>query len=235
MTGHPTPELSGCSYIRSSAGYTIKIEYSFKGWIGGKRNGFVASLVRDENEKEVLYTAEGQWSDSWVVKEGGKAGKVMERFDVNEIPRTPLQVAPIDEQHPLESRRAWRHVADAIHKGDFFGVGHEKSKIENEQRELRKREKVVGAEFARRYFSRVEEDPVAERLAEGLSGETSLKGEMDGHHGLWMWDEDKYRRIHKVGSVNGNGDPVKRPTRMKFDSGIGGILMNEAESKEVID
>lgn len=229
MTGSLSPELSGCSYIRSTSGYTIKIEYSSKGWIGGKRNGFTATVVKDGSEKGVLYTVEGIWSEGWVVKEGAqKNGKVVEKFEVDEVPRTPLQVAPVCEQHPLESRKAWRHVVDAIHKGDIFGVGHEKSKIENEQREMRKREKVEGSEFQRRYFSKAKHDPVAERLSEGMSG-SSLKGEMDGQHGLWMWDEEKYRKIHKTGFSSGNG--VKSPTRMRFDSGVGGMLMDEAGSE----
>jgi hypothetical protein len=150
----------------------------------------------------------------------------VERFQVDDVPRVPLHVAPIEEQHPLESRRAWRYVVDAIHKGDIFGVGHEKSKIENEQREMRRREKSEGAEFPRRYFSRAKEDLVAERLAEGMKG-SSMK-EMDGQHGIWMWDEEKYRRLHKNGFSAGNG--VKSPTRTRFDSGVGGIIMDEAGS-----
>ena len=66
---------------------------------------------------------------------------VVEKFNVDSVPRTPLQVAPLEHQHPLESRRAWQHVANAINRGDIFAVGHEKTKIEQEQREMRKREK----------------------------------------------------------------------------------------------
>jgi len=153
-----------------------------------------------------------------------KTGEIVEKFDTSSVPRTPLTVAPIEHQHPLESRRAWAYVVDAIHKGDIFAVGYEKSKIENEQREMRKIEKAEGREFPRRYFSRAKEDPVAERLADGMSAETSMRGEMDGHHGIWMWDEEKYRRI-QGNALRG----IKSPTRTRFDSGVGGIIMETSE------
>jgi hypothetical protein len=219
MTGSLCPELSGSTYIRSSSGYTAKIDYSCRGWISGKKNSFVASLYHDNCETEPLYVAEGQWSGEFSMK-NMKTGEIVEKFDTNSVPRTPLTVAPIERQHPLESRRAWAYVVDAIHKGDIFAVGHEKSKIENEQREMRKIEKAEGREFPRRYFSRAKEDPVAERLADGMSAETSMRGEMDGHHGIWMWDEEKYRRI-QGNALRG----IKSPTRTRFDSGVGGIIM----------
>ena len=221
MTGSLSPELSGSSYIRSSSGYTIKINYICKGWLSGKRNSFTANVFHDDNEKEPLYTAEGQWCDSFTIKEA-KTQRVVERLDIDKMARTPLNVAPVEHQHPLESRRAWQHVSAAINRGDIFTIGHEKSKIENEQREMRKREKGNGTEFPRRYFSRAKEDPMAEKLAEGMKGETSMKGDMDGHHGLWMWDEEKYQRIQ---SNLRNG--IKSPIRVRFDSGVGGILLDE--------
>ena len=223
MTGSLCPELSGSTYIRSSSGYTAKIDYSCRGWISGKKNSFVASLYHDDCEKEPLYVAEGQWSGEFSMK-NMKTGEIVEKFDTSSVPRTPLTVAPIEHQHPLESRRAWAYVVDAIHKGDIFAVGHEKSKIENEQREMRKIEKAEGREFPRRYFSRAKEDPVAERLADGMSAETSMRGEMDGHHGIWMWDEEKYRRI-QGNALRG----IKSPTRTRFDSGVGGIIMETSE------
>ena len=47
MTGALEPELSGSSYIRSASGYSAKIDYSYKGWLGGKKNSFVANLFKD--------------------------------------------------------------------------------------------------------------------------------------------------------------------------------------------
>ncbi|KAH9212469.1 hypothetical protein DL95DRAFT_340298 [Leptodontidium sp. 2 PMI_412] len=223
MTGSLSPELSGTTYIRSSSGYTARINYSSKGWMSGKSNSFVASLYHDDQEKDPLYTVEGQWSGEFTIKKAATR-EVVEKFSTSSIPKTPFTVAPIEKQHPLESRRAWQHVVDGIEKGDIFTVGHEKSKLENEQREMRKREKAEGREFQRRYFSKMKEDPVAERLAEGIKGSTSMKGDMDGHHGIWMFDEQKYKRVQQS-LRNGSRSPM----RPRFDSGVGGILVDKVE------
>lgn len=222
MTASLQPELSGSSFISSSTGYTAKIDYSNKGWLSGKRNSFVANIFKNEQEITSLYTAEGLWSDIYTFKDA-RTGEVIEKFDCNALKRTPLQVAPIEEQHPLESRRAWQPVVEAINRGDIFAVGHEKSKIENEQRAMRRSEKGEGREFPRRYFSRAKGDVVAEKLAEGMPEKTNMRGNLDGAHGLWMWDDQKYRRVSGAGLSE-----MRSPTRTKFasvDSGVGGITL----------
>lgn len=214
MTGSLSPELSGTTYIRSSSGYTVKIDYKSRGWVSGTSHSFVANLFHDDCENDPIYVAEGQWSGEFTIKHVASQ-EVIETFDTSAIPSTPLQVAPLEAQHPLESRRAWQHVVEAIERNDFLGVGHAKSKLENAQRELRKQEKASGTSFPRRYFSIAEGDPVAEKLVEGLGGKTSLKGDMDGHHELWVWDEAKYSEVQ-----NARDDGDKNPMHMRNDSGV---------------
>ena len=226
MTACLQPELSGSSFIRSSSGYTAKIDYSCKGWLGGKRNSFVASMYKDGSEGKPLYTVEGLWSDVYTFK-NAQTGAVVETYDCTAHPTKPIQVASIEEQRSFESRRAWQPVVEAINKGDVFAVGHEKSKLENQQRAMRRQEKLDGVEFPRRCFSRADEDVVAERLVGEMHAKVSLKGIMDGMHGLWMWDEEKYRRLQASG-LNG----MKSPARTKFnsvDSGVGGIRMDRLD------
>jgi oxysterol-binding protein-related protein 9/10/11 len=198
LSGSLFLELGGSSYIRSSSGYSVKIDYSGKGWLSGKRNSFLATVFRDADDAggqpaTPLYVVEGQWSDAFALREAESHCEV-EKFCLPAVPRTPLTTAPLEQQHPLESRRAWRHVASAIRAGDVSTVGREKSRIENEQREMRRREKCAGVEYPRLYFSRACQDPVAERLAEELKDELSLDWGLDELHGVWLWDEEKFRR-----------------------------------------
>jgi hypothetical protein len=227
MTASLQPELSGSSFIRSSSGYMARIDYSCKGWLGGKRNSFAASIFKTDAERTLLYTAEGLWSGAFTFKDA-RTGKEVEMFDCSALQKTPFQVAPIEEQHPLESRRMWQPVVEAIKKGDIFAIGHEKTKIENEQRAMRRCEKAEGREFSRRYFSRAKEDAVAEKLAEGIGEKTSMKGNMDGAHGLWMWDEEKYQRATGYG-LSSLGSPMKSKTT-SIDSGVGGIRLDPEEA-----
>lgn len=76
--GSPYVELNRSSTIVSSTGYISKIDYSGKGWLSGKKNNFAAALSK-EGSKEILYTIEGQWTDSFTIKEGGKSKKEVRR------------------------------------------------------------------------------------------------------------------------------------------------------------
>ncbi|SLM35142.1 oxysterol-binding protein [Lasallia pustulata] len=167
--GSPFVELNKATYISSSSGYVAKIDYSGKGWLSGKKNSFTATLFPEGREKEVLYTIDGQWTDGFTIRQGGggkKSCPVLETYDAKAAKTTPLTVAPLELQDPLESHRAWRKVAEAIVKGDMDTTSLEKSKIENAQRELRRIELAEGREWDRRYFTRLSgPDPVFERLA----------------------------------------------------------------------
>lgn len=69
ITGSPYVELNSSSYIQSSSGFTAKIDYSGRGWLSGKSNTFSAVLYPENNKKETLYTADGQWNGSFTIKD----------------------------------------------------------------------------------------------------------------------------------------------------------------------
>lgn len=212
------PELSGTSYIRSSSGFTSRIEYSSKGWFKGESNSFVASLYRGNDERNPLYVLEGNWSGAYTIKCANEQSR--QTVDLATLRRTPLRVASIEEQHPLESRRAWQHVVNAINDNDILAVGHEKSKIENQQRELRREEKDVGKVWERRYFTRITEDPVASRILNACGSTT----EMEEDHNVWKFDENKYKKI-----VVDQSGPLKSSLLERSDSGV--ALSNDLETE----
>jgi oxysterol-binding protein-related protein 9/10/11 len=198
--GSPFVELDGHTYITSSSGYTAKIDYSGKGWLSGKKNSFVATMYPTDIESQILYTISGQWTKSFEIHEGGsKHDNLIESYDAEASTTTPLIVAPIEEQDPMESRRAWSKVAAGIAKGDMDYTGVEKSKIENEQRALRQQEQAEGRTWERRYFSQVESDPLLETLGPviGLSPDADKTG------GIWRFDEKKAALVRE----NGNRGP----------------------------
>jgi hypothetical protein len=218
MTFQIAPELNGTSYIHSSSGYTTKIDYSCKGWLRGKSNSFVATLFRDGAEETPLYTAKGQWSSAYTIED--RRGKTMETVDLTSLRRTPLQTLPIEQQHPLETERAWQHVIKAINKNDIFAVGHEKGKIENAQRALRKQEQAENRTWERRYFTLTTDDAVVGKLA------IRNKDEKDFDASVWRFDHAKHETIIQ-NQING----VKSPTRTRFqsvDSGVGWLTDDAA-------
>lgn len=108
-----------------------------------------------------------------------------------------MKVAPLDEQDPWESRRAWRGVIAALNRGDMQATSDEKAKVENGQREMRKREKEQGTAEAEgweaTFFSNVTGDPVFDRLAKPVAAELGK----DKTVGVWKFDHDKARRARK--------------------------------------
>lgn len=113
---------------------TLVIEGS---WIGQSR--FVKSEVKSYSVNTLFADASGSNEDDTNSKKG-------------------IQVAPIEEQGEMESRRVWKDVAEGIRKGDFENAGIAKSKLENEQRSKRKTEKEGGNTHQLHKFKAVQSD-----------------------------------------------------------------------------
>jgi len=106
---------------------------------------------------------------------------------------TPLIIAPLDQQDPLESRRAWRKVADAVAKGDLNTTSAEKTVLENSQRELRKREAAEGREWNRVFFERANAHAELSKLA-ARAGDSL---ETDKTNGVWVFSPQKASAAQK--------------------------------------
>lgn len=192
--GAPFVELEGSTAIVSSTGYTAKINYLGKGWVSGKKNSFTATLYPTGKEKDVLYNCSGQWTKAFEIHRGSAKtngpNTLVETWDPAVTPMSNLIVAPIEQQHPLESRRAWAPVAAGIAKGDMDYVGREKTKIEQAQRAMRKKEQSEGRQWERRFFSaRTDPDLILQSLAPHAGMDAN--GDADRTGGLWRYDADK--------------------------------------------
>jgi hypothetical protein len=186
ISGSPYVELNSHSFITSSSGFTARIDYSGRGWLSGAKNSFSAVLHPTGEEKSILYTATGQWTESFVIKDV-QSKDTVDECDSGALPAAALVVADIEDQEPMESRRAWHKVAEAIKEGDMETTQREKSIIENEQRELRKKEQEEGREWERKYFKRVETDAEFEKLAKTIQH----VDEREKTDGSWAWSGGK--------------------------------------------
>ncbi|KAF7562027.1 hypothetical protein G7046_g2100 [Stylonectria norvegica] len=192
--GSPFVELDSTSFIASSTGYTAKIDYSGKGWLSGKKNSVTATVTPTGKDREVLYNVTGQWTKAYEIFQGpaktnGKSTLVA-TYDAVSTPQTELNVAPIEKQYPLEARRAWARVAEAIQQGDMDTTGIEKGRIEHAQREMRIKERSENRAWERQYFTAVEgKDSVLQQLGKAIG--VPLNGEADKTGGLWRFDKAK--------------------------------------------
>lgn len=193
LFGAPFVELDGHTYIVSSTGYTSKIKFTGKGWVSGDKNSVHATLFptgKEDKDKEVLYNMSGQWIKELTLYEGPvKKKSLLEVYDAAKTPQTDLKVKPTEQQHPLESRRAWSKVAEAISKGDMDTTSVEKSKIEQAQRDMRVKERSEDTTWERRYFTAAKEDDTLKAL--GSVAGIPADGEADKTGGLWRFDATK--------------------------------------------
>lgn len=201
LFGTPFVELDGSTYITSSSGFTARIDYSGKGWLSGKKNSVSAVLYRTADEKDILYNASGVWTKSTDFYRGpprsNSSKTKIETYDAASDPISPLRIAPTEEQHPLESRRAWAKVAEAVLKSDLDTVAVEKGKIEQAQRDLRAKEREEGRVWERRYFTATEgPDPVLEALGPIIDVPTT--GDADKTGGLWRFDAEKAEKVRSL-------------------------------------
>jgi hypothetical protein len=200
--GSPFVELNRFTHIASSTGYVAKIDYSGKGWLSGKKNSFTAALWKEGegSEKHPLYSVDGQWNDNFTFREGeAKYGKEIDHYDAKAAKVTPLIVAPIEEQDPFESRKAWAKVARSIEKGDMDATSYYKSRIEVAQRALRKKEQEEKREWNRLFFSQADsrspEEATFQKLVKMISGINSWQGvEPEKTAGVWRFDAENAKK-----------------------------------------
>lgn len=196
--GAPFIELNSSSYITSSSGYTSKITYSGKGWLSGEKNSVTATTHHEDDPSKVLYNVTGVWTKNFSIYQGpaksNSSKTLVESYDAASSPGTELTVPPVEEQHPLSSRRAWSKVAVAILEGDMDAVSKEKSKIEKAQREARAKEKGEGGAWERRYFTALDEPDDVLNDMSGRVG-VSKDGDADKTGGLWRFDGGKGKKV----------------------------------------
>ncbi|EAS32623.3 oxysterol-binding protein [Coccidioides immitis RS] len=225
--GTPFVELDRSSHIISSTGYIAKIDYSGKGWLSGKKNTFSAVLYHEsEGEKSPIYTADGQWSKEFVIREARGKKREIEKYNAKTTKTTPLTLAKLEDQDIYESRRAWRDVAEAIERGDMDATSVAKTKIENAQRELRKIEREEGREWERRFFRKVDigDDDVFKTLLRrlGVSDPTPAAIESDKTNGVWRFDpalaKDAVTPYYKDAGLGLGLEPIVEPVSTETES-----------------
>ena len=180
-------ELGGKSYIIGSNDIVIELEFSTRSWFGsGSNHAFTARAYRHSAASTAppIYTAKGTWKPENYTVRDGTTGAVLEtvKLQQDSVKTATIHVKPLAEQGPLESRRAWSAVAEAINKGDFAKATVEKSKIEETQRAARRAELADREVWKTHYFGPGDSNEAATLLAkvDGKLRENETKG-------VWRW------------------------------------------------
>ncbi|KAK9479681.1 hypothetical protein V1514DRAFT_327859 [Lipomyces japonicus] len=149
-------ELGDHSFVRCPGNDLIAdIEFKVKGFISGTYNAILGKIIR-ESTGDVLYEITGKWNELLEIK-NLKTGKKSVFFDSSTAKPQFPKVRPISEQGPLESRRLWLKVTNALAKQNHDEATEEKFIIEDRQRQETKQREEEGVEWHPRLFKQTAE------------------------------------------------------------------------------
>ncbi|KXX79870.1 Protein kes1 [Madurella mycetomatis] len=197
MSGCMYPEIDGEYFIVSSSGFVTELRFWGEGIIRGKRNSFEGRIYRrDDPKKKSIYQVEGVWSGGWTVKDS-RTGEVLEsyRVDAPENEPLPVEIPPLEEQDPWESRNAWQGVLHGLMVGDMRMVVNEKTKIEQAQRQMRASEVARGKKWQPLLFRSGEGEAheVFHKLSEGLGWQL----QHERTKGVWRVDDGRVKNLQR--------------------------------------
>jgi hypothetical protein len=163
--GSPYIELTDTSHI-VGGGFVSTIEYKGKGYFSGKSHTFKAVVTPQNGTAAKEHIIEGLWHEKSKFTKGPQIHQAF--YDVITSFKEICTVAggePDGSQGQWETRKLWNLVAKGIREGDYDTASKEKSRIENEQRQMRRDEKDDGRTWELKHFRRKESDPECESLA----------------------------------------------------------------------
>jgi len=171
--------------------------------MSGEKNHVHAAVYGpdDSERKHPIYEVDGAWNRTFTFKDVLEK-KDLEIFDTNAQKPAPLKVAPVEEQDPWESRRAWAGVIDALEHGDMQRTSDAKSKVEQAQREWRRKEEAESRPWQPKFFIRSHTDDVFERLA---SASSAGQHRDDAAYGIWKFNAEEAARAQRP--FHGNARP----------------------------
>ena len=182
------PELYGTYHIISSTGFVTEIVFSGKGYFQGKSNSFEAKMYRKEDKKKTpVYTIRGQWSGKFTIHDCSNDVDI-ETWDSDSAQKALLEIPDVETQDPWETRRAWKNVIEALKKGDMQKTIAEKSKVEEAQRSMRRKEATEGTTWTPLFFKQTDGDYP---LFEGLASTVDWKLRPEKTKGIWKVDREK--------------------------------------------
>ncbi|KAF9201593.1 hypothetical protein BGZ49_008171 [Haplosporangium sp. Z 27] len=144
-------ELGDSAYVRCPKHDLVcHIEFKVKGFFTGTYNAIHGKIKR-ESTGEHLYDISGKWSDEIYIKKHHTKDKEV-LFDVKASKIHPKIVAPEEQQEPIESRRLWFKLTEALKVNNQDVATTEKSRIEDEQRAKSKDREDHGLPHVARFF-----------------------------------------------------------------------------------
>lgn len=199
IAGETYAEPTGSVTIKSSNGYKAVAEFAKGGMWNGRSEGVIVKAF-DNRKKELTYSVEGNWTESFTLKTKStektiwQAGELLpqyqKKFGFTEFAGTLNKITEMEKGKlaPTDSRN--RPDLQLYEKGDTDTAETLKNKLEQDQRDRRKQLETAGEEHIPKFFKLKGNGPVDEAEWEFIQGEKSYwnrrkKGDWDDLIKLW--------------------------------------------------
>uniref|UniRef100_UPI00358FC94E oxysterol-binding protein-related protein 8-like isoform X2 n=1 Tax=Myxine glutinosa TaxID=7769 RepID=UPI00358FC94E len=154
LLGTMTLEFGGKVMIEcEKTGYKAEVEFKLKPFLGSSDTlNMITGKIK--LGKQTLCTLEGHWDQEVFIQENGSTASEPFWTPTVEIRNQRLQrcIVPQNEQFPFESEWLWQHVTQAILDRDQNLATHEKSLLEEAQRQSARHRKETGTIWLPRLF-----------------------------------------------------------------------------------
>lgn len=151
LTGSPYLEIIGNTTITCTSGIGARIQFLPKPWFSGEYNVVKGSVYFLEDPSVKIYEISGKWTEKIYVGPEKSKNKIL-LLDVLSSPIYLPYVKNIELQSRYESRQVWNLVTQALNKQEYGEATIEKTRIEEEQRALRREELEKGVKWQPKLF-----------------------------------------------------------------------------------
>ncbi|KAH8823858.1 oxysterol binding protein [Flagelloscypha sp. PMI_526] len=166
--GSPYIELTDSTYIIGPS-HLSTVEFKGKGYFSGKSHSVKAVVSPISSPSVQIHVIDGTWHTTSKFSSGPRKGTEFHNVEGQKQIVTAVAGNGNGEEGDYETRKLWKDVAKGIRGGDFESASVAKTKIENDQRALRKEETAKGTHWELKHFDKIASDPTYERLGQAVS------------------------------------------------------------------
>ncbi|XP_076340072.1 oxysterol-binding protein-related protein 11-like isoform X2 [Tachypleus tridentatus] len=145
----PWVELGGrVTIFCSKSGCSSVVTFHTKPFYGGKLHRVTAEVKNCVGD--VICRVGGEWNTSltFTYQDGS-----IKNLNVENLPKVPKRVRPVEKQDENESRKLWERVTTAIRVNDMFAATTEKQILEEKQRREEECREAAGVRYQGKLFS----------------------------------------------------------------------------------
>ncbi|KAI3644777.1 hypothetical protein MP228_010941 [Amoeboaphelidium protococcarum] len=232
LSGSIFLELGKSTFIKcAQTGYTCRFDWLPKPWFSGGYHHLDGKIYKESNPSEVFYQLSGKWVEQVTIQKSGeqesqpffnfKSNYGDATKDGNPRLYVPKQIPEAHLDPEKDSKLIWKSTTEALNKGDFSSASSQKSKLEDDQRKIRKEREARGEEWEPEWFRYVHADGTTSSSENLITGKQTVDAKQSNNVLYPTRDHSKDSLSSKVSKAS-SGSVSKKSTSSKKQHGKDG-------------